>query len=84
MGSISKPYLSLIAQFVMNFTEVPQSGGLLIWLFFPLIVCGGALLLVKAVKQAFEEENNKLVLTLFYTHLVIIAMGIVFFAAMFV
>lgn len=77
-------YLSIIAQFVMRFTEVPQSGGLIIWLFFPAVICGAALLLVKMVKQAFEEENNKLILTLFYTHLAIIVMGIVFFAAMFV
>lgn len=77
-------YLSIIAQFVIKFTEVPQSGSLLIWFFFPVIICGTALLLVKAVKQAFEEENHKLILTIFYTHLSIIAMGIVFFAAMFI
>lgn len=73
-------YLVLIGRFIMRFTNTAAGGGMLIWIFCPAIVCGAALILIKAVKRAMETENDKGALMLFYAHLIVIAMGIVFFA----
>lgn len=77
-------YAAIIAQFVMRFTNTKGGGIIILWCFFPAIICGAALLLVKTVKNAYAEERDKAVTNIFYSHLLIIAMGIVFFAAFFV
>ncbi|MBQ7574585.1 MAG: hypothetical protein IJT23_10025 [Clostridia bacterium] len=75
-------YLAIIAQFVGQFTNTAHGAGVIIWIFFPAIVCGGALLVLKSVKNAIIEEQYKKALTIFYTHLLVIAMGILIFASM--
>ncbi|MCD8391292.1 MAG: hypothetical protein LUD03_05590 [Firmicutes bacterium] len=71
-------YLSIIGRFVMSFTSTAARGNIILWFFFPAIICGAALILVKSVKHAQENENTRAVLLLFYTHLIIIAMAVVF------
>ncbi len=77
-------YLAIIAQFVGQFTNTSQGAGVIIWVFFPAIVCGAALLVLKSVKNAIVEERYQTALIIFYTHLFIIAMGILIFASMLV
>ena len=62
------------------------SGGnsLLAVFFSPLIVCGAALIVIKSVKRAEEEENDAVIIRLAVLHAVLLAIGIVFTAAMFV
>lgn len=77
-------YLAIIAQFVFRFTNTVAGGGMILWFFFPAVICGAALLLIKGVKRLIEEENARAVITVFYFHILVIIMGIAFFAAMFV
>lgn len=77
-------YYVIIGRFVFAYTNTQAGGSLLMWLFLPAVICGAALILVKVVKQAREKENDRGILILFYTHLLIIAMGIVFLAASFI
>ena len=77
-------YLTVVAQLVMQFTNTAEGGKLLLWFFVPAIVCGGALIIIKTIKVHQQNENTKGILTIFYSHLLIIAMGIVFFISMFV
>ena len=73
-------YLSLAARFIFEFTE--RGGGILVWFFFPAIVCGAALIIIKGIKKADENGNERAMLTAFWAHVFIIAMGAVFFASM--
>lgn len=77
-------YLSVISQFVLRFTNTAEGAGILLWVFIPAIVCGAALLIIKAVKGAYLEGRTRLILSVFYAHLFIIAMGILIFIGMFV
>lgn len=62
---------------------VENSGGsmLLAFFFAPAIICGAALVIVKLIKQARENENESAILKLFWVHLVLIIIGIIFFIA---
>ncbi len=73
-------YLALASRFILEFTE--RGGGLLVWFFFPAIVCGAALIIIKGIKKADENGNERAMLTAFWAHAVVIVMGAVFFASM--
>ncbi len=75
-------YLALTARFILAFTE--RGGGILIWLFFPAIVCGAALIIIKGIKKADENGNERAMLAAFWAHVLVIVMGAVFFASMLV
>lgn len=77
-------YLSIISRFVFEFTVTAAGGKMILWFFFPAVICGAALLIIKGVKQLISNENERGVLAVFYLHLLVIIMGAVFFAAMFV
>ena len=68
-------YLALISGFVID-----ASRGLWLILLYiaPVVVCGAALVIVKIMKQARENENNGAILKLFWLHLVVILVGIIF------
>lgn len=50
----------------------------------PIIICGAALVIIKLIKQAREAENEKAILRIFWLHLCVILLGILFVAARFV
>lgn len=72
-------YFIIIMQFVSAYTVQTGLMGLFI---APAVICGGALIIVKMLRNTFEnvEEdepvNNAYVLTLFYTNLGIIAIAV--------
>lgn len=74
-------YYSIILKFILSHTSA--GGGLLGFFFLPAIICGAALIIIKLVKQSFENERENSVITLFWIHVVLIAMGIVFLISIF-
>ena len=73
-------YLSLAARFILEWTE--RGGGIIVLFFFPAIVCGAALIIIKGIKKADENGNERAMLSVFYFHLLVILMGIIFALAM--
>ena len=51
--------------------------------FFPTIICGAALVLIKIIKQCLENGREGAVLSLFWLHVIFILMSVVFLIAMF-
>lgn len=53
-----------------------------IWLILmyvaPIVICGAALVIIKLIKQAREAENEKNILRIFWLHIAVIVIGIVF------
>ncbi len=47
---------------------------LAVW-FAPVIVCGAAIVIIKHMKQARENENNRTILTIFWLHLILLAVS---------
>ena len=75
-------YLSLAARFILEWTSA--GGGIIVLFFFPAIVCGAALILIKAIKKADEHGLVRTMLALFWCHLLVIFMGIIFALEMFI
>lgn len=73
-------YFAIVAKLILDFALKYK---LLLFFFFPLIICGAALVLIKLIKQKQEEEDNSAVLKLFYLHLAVIIIGIVFAVSVF-
>ena len=73
-------YLALVARFILDWTSA--GGGIIVLFFFPAIICGAALLIIKGIKRADENGNTRAMLAVFWFHLFVILMGIIFFAAM--
>lgn len=73
-------YLALISGFIL---ELSRGIWLLLLYISPIVVCGAALVIVKLMKQARENENNKSILKLFWMHVVVIIIGIIFAIALF-
>jgi hypothetical protein len=69
-------YYVIVLKFILKFTKT--GGGLLGFFFLPAIVCGAALVLIKLIKQFFENGREGSVLALFWLHVVFILMSIVF------
>ena len=55
-----------------------NGSGLLAFFFAPAIICGAALVIIKLMKQARENENENAILKIFYLHLVLVVIGIIF------
>ena len=71
-------YFSFILSIIMKFSK---NGSPLIGFFFaPAIICGLALFIVKTVKNNIEGEAYAKNHILFYFHLLVILIGIIFFA----
>ena len=68
---------------VLSGFMVENSGGnmLLAFFFAPAIICGAALVIIKMIKQARENENFGSILKIFWIHLVLLVIGIIFFIA---
>ncbi|MCH5210589.1 MAG: hypothetical protein J1F01_06445 [Oscillospiraceae bacterium] len=75
-------YYAVILKFIMANTT--EGGALLGFFFFPLIVFGAALILVKIIKQCLESEREGGAVALFWLHVLFIIMAAVYAAAIFV
>lgn len=68
-------YFLLAMKFIMSSTE---RGGLLLWFFGPAIICGAALIVIKLIKQNNENGSEKANITIFWLHIVLFAIGVIF------
>lgn len=50
----------------------------------PIIICGGAIIIIKLIKQAREVENEKNILRIFWLHIAVIIIGVIFAIANFI
>lgn len=73
-------YFITVLKFILSHTNA--GGGLLGFFFFPAIVCGAALVLIKVIKQCFENGNENAVVNIFLIHVVFILISIVFLISM--
>ena len=73
-------YLALAARFILDWTT--RGGGIIVWFFFPAIICGAALIIITGIKKADENGNTRAMLAVFWVHLFVILMGLVFFLSM--
>lgn len=73
-------YFITVLKFILSHTNA--GGGLLGFFFFPAIVCGAALVLIKVIKQCFENGNENAVINIFWIHVVFILISIVFLISM--
>lgn len=64
--------------------EMSRGMWLLLLFFAPVIICGSALVLIKLIKQAIENENNASILKVFWIHICVIIIGAVLFISVFV
>ena len=69
-------YFAIILKFILAYTE--NGGALLAFFFAAAIICGTALMIVKSMKNCRENGNENGILKLFYIHLAVILIGIVF------
>lgn len=68
-------YFGIALSLILNYTE---NGGLLLAFFFsPAIICGSALLIIKALKMYMEEENSKKINFLFWSHILLLVVSLV-------
>lgn len=74
-------YFITVLKFILSHTNA--GGGLLGFFFFPAIVCGAALVLIKVIKQCFENGNENAVVNIFWIHVGFILISIVFLISMF-
>ena len=69
-------YFIVVMGFVINNT---QNGGLMLSLFFfPAIVCGAALLLIKTIRKLKDADSFGKINALIYAHIIFFAISIVF------
>lgn len=74
-------YFMIVLKFIIS-----ASGGsaFLAYSFSPLIICGAALVIVKLMRQSRENENPGAIMKLFWVHIAVIAIGVIFFISAFV
>lgn len=81
-GGLVFSLLSGCAYFTVIMSLISETGGrgtgFLGFLFFPAIVCGTALILLKLIKKLREEESFGKVNALVYLHILLAAVSIVF------
>ena len=75
-------YYAVILKFILSNTE--KGGGLLGFFFFPLIICGAALILIKIIKQCMENGREGGAVALFWLHVLFIIIAAVYAVTMFV
>lgn len=64
-------------------TIYSKGSSFLAFQFSPLIICGAALVIIKLMKQARENENYNAIFVLFVIHVLLFVMSIVFTISMF-
>lgn len=69
-------YYIIVLKFILSHTN--NGGGLLGFFFLPAIVCGMALVLIKVLRSKEEEDNKGAMLRIFWAHLALIIISIVF------
>ena len=74
-------YYSIIAKLLI---DLAPKNALLLFLFFPLVICGAALILIKLIIQKQESDDNSSILKIFYLHIAVIIIGIIFAVSIFV
>ena len=74
-------YFLLAAYFVLSTTA---NGALLLLFIAPTVICGAALIVIKLIKQNLEKENYGGILRVFYLHIVLLLISVVFGLAAFV
>lgn len=74
-------YLALIAGYII---EASRGMWLILLFIAPVVVCGAALIIIKLMKQARENYNNLSILKLFWVHVAVIVLAIIFTIALFV
>ncbi len=86
VGQLVFALLSGAAYFmvILRFIAEWSGGSMLIAFFFaPAVICGAALVIIKLMKQARENENYSVIPKIFWLHAVLLAVGIVFVLSMF-
>ena len=74
-------YYAVVLRFILSHTHA--GGSLLGFFFAPLIICGAALVLVKVIKQCFENGDDTRAVIIFWAHIVFIIIAAVLAASMF-
>ena len=74
-------YFMLALTFVMNTTK---HGGLFLLFVFPAVICGAALVLLKLIKQNNENENTRANAIIFYLHILLFVISVIFAVSVFV
>ena len=73
-------YLAMIAGVIL---ELSRGMWLILLYISPVVICGIALVIIKLMKQARANDNNAAILKLFWIHIAVILIGIVFAIALF-
>ncbi len=68
-------YFIIILDFILKSSA---SGGLLGFFFFPAIICGAGLVLLKTIKKLQDEERPEKVNLIVYAHIGLILISIAF------
>lgn len=69
-------YFIILMGFIVNNT---QTGGVMLSMFFfPAIVCGAAIFIIKTIRKLKDEENFGKINMLIYSHIFLLAISIVF------
>ena len=71
-------YFMLISGWVIDFSK---GSWLLLLYIAPVVICGVAIVVIKLIKQAREAENEKNILRMFWLHVVVIILGVLFVIA---
>ena len=69
-------YFAMILRIIKNFSR--GNSGFIGYMFAPAIVCIAAIYIVKTVKSNIENEQMHKNIVLFWFHILVIAMGIIF------
>lgn len=71
-------YFMILLRFIK---DMSNGSGFLAFIFAPLIICGAALVIVKLIRQAQDAENDSAIVSLFWVHVCVFIIGLVFLAA---
>ena len=74
-------YFVIVLRFVIMNTN--NGSGLLAYFFAPAVICGAALILIKIIKQCIEEGRSGAAIILFWLHILLMAMSIIFLITIF-
>lgn len=69
-------YYIIALKFILSHTN--NGGGLLGFFFMPAIVCGMGLIIIKILRSLEEQENMRAMLAVFWTHIMLIIISVVF------
>lgn len=68
-------YFIIVLDLILKSTP---SGGLLGFFFFPAIICGAGIVLLKTIKKLQAEEQMQRINIIVYTHIILMLISIVF------